>query len=125
VRVQHQGGDKAAEVEVFYVRGGVTHRVRGRGCVLACWNSVIPYLCPELPAAQRAALARAQMSEFGSVVSFDLRAGAEAGRRFAEALRLFAITASLGSTESLVLPPQLIGSRDLTPEQAAERLRAL
>lgn len=74
---------------------------------------------PWLPTHPGAALARAQMSEFGSVVSFDLRAGAEAGRRFAEALRLFAITASLGSTESLVLPPQLIGSRDLTPEQVA------
>jgi cystathionine beta-lyase/cystathionine gamma-synthase len=63
------------------------------------------------------ALARAQMSEFGAVVSFDLRGGAEAGRRFAEALRLFALTASLGATESLVMPPQLLASRDLTEEQ--------
>ena len=39
------------------------------------------------------ALARAQMQEFGSVVTFDLRGGSEAGRRFAEALRLFAMTA--------------------------------
>jgi cystathionine beta-lyase/cystathionine gamma-synthase len=63
------------------------------------------------------ALARAQMQEFGSVVTFDLRGGAEAGRRFAEALQLFAMTASLGSTESLVMPPQLLASRDLNPEQ--------
>jgi cystathionine beta-lyase/cystathionine gamma-synthase len=65
-------------------------------------------------------LARAQMTEFGAVVTFDLRAGAEFGRRFTEALKLFAITASLGATESLVIPPQMIGSRDLTPEQQSQ-----
>jgi cystathionine beta-lyase/cystathionine gamma-synthase len=58
------------------------------------------------------ALARAQMSEFGAVVSFDLRDGAEAGRHFAENLKLFSMAASLGATESLVMPPQLLGSRD-------------
>ena len=31
----------------------------------------------------------------------------------------FSITASLGSTESLVVPPQMMSSRDLTAEQAA------
>lgn len=62
-------------------------------------------------------LARSQMREFGAIVSFDLRAGAEAGRRFAEALRLFALAASLGATESLVMPPQMLGSRDLSDEQ--------
>ena len=72
---------------------------------------------PGLPSHPSHALARAQMEEFGCVVSFDLRGGAEAGRRFTEALQLFAITASLGSTESLIIPPQLMGSRDLTPEQ--------
>jgi O-acetylhomoserine (thiol)-lyase len=50
-------------------------------------------------------------------VSFDLRGGLEAGRRFAEALRLFAVTASLGSTDSLVLPPQMLRSRDLNEDE--------
>jgi cystathionine beta-lyase/cystathionine gamma-synthase len=63
------------------------------------------------------ALAREQMTDFGAVISFDLRAGAEAGRRFSEALQLFAMAASLGATESLVIPPQMMGARDLTPEQ--------
>ncbi len=62
-------------------------------------------------------LARRQMSEFGSVLSFELRCGAEAGGRFAEALQLFAMAASLGATDSLVLPPQMIGARDLNAEQ--------
>lgn len=63
------------------------------------------------------ALARAQMSDFGSVVTFDLRAGAEAGRQFAEALELFAMAASFGATDSLVLPSQLLVGRDLDAEQ--------
>lgn len=74
---------------------------------------------PGLPTHPQAALARRQMREFGSIVTFDMRAGAEAGRRFAEALEFFAVAASLGSTESLVLPPQMIRARDFTPEQAA------
>ncbi len=57
------------------------------------------------------------MSEFGAVVSFDLRTGAQGARRFAEALQLFAMAASLGATDSLVMPPQLLGSRDLNDEQ--------
>jgi cystathionine beta-lyase/cystathionine gamma-synthase len=72
---------------------------------------------PGLPSDPGHALARAQMTEFGAVVSLTLRGGADAGRRFAENLRLFAIAASLGSTESLVLPPQMLRSRDLNEEQ--------
>jgi spermidine dehydrogenase len=43
-------------VEVSYVNGGGTYKVRARNCVMACWNMMIPYLCPELPDAQKAAL---------------------------------------------------------------------
>jgi spermidine dehydrogenase len=42
--------------EVIYVKGGGAYRVRARHCVLACWNMMIPHLCPELPPAQKAAL---------------------------------------------------------------------
>jgi cystathionine beta-lyase/cystathionine gamma-synthase len=73
---------------------------------------------PGLPGHPQAALARKQMRDAGTVVSFDLREGSEAARRFSEKLELFALTASLGSTESLVMAPQLIGTRDFTPEQA-------
>lgn len=63
------------------------------------------------------ALAAAQMKDFGSIVTFDIRGGAEAGRRFADTVQLFAKAASLGSTESLVMAPQMLRPRDLTPEQ--------
>jgi len=47
---------RAREVQVRYVREGQVYGVRARGCVLACWNMMIPYLVPELPEAQKAAL---------------------------------------------------------------------
>lgn len=41
---------------VTYVRGGRAWRVRAGGCVLACQNTMIPFLCPDLPREQKAAL---------------------------------------------------------------------
>lgn len=78
---------------------------------------------PGLDTHPQHALARAQAQDFGSIVAFDLRGGSEAGRRFADALELFGLAGSLGSTESLVMAPQMLRSRDLTPEQA--RLAAI
>jgi cystathionine beta-lyase/cystathionine gamma-synthase len=72
---------------------------------------------PGLASHPKAALARTQMREFGTVICFDLVAGFEAGRRFAEALRFFARTPSFGSTESLVVAPQLMQPKDFTAEQ--------
>jgi spermidine dehydrogenase len=43
-------------VSVAYVRGGKLKRANGHHCVLACYNAMVPYLCPELPAAQKKAL---------------------------------------------------------------------
>ncbi len=58
VRVQHSGPpDSAREVEVAYMRGGKLQTVRANACVLACYNGMIPYLCPELPQKQKTALA--------------------------------------------------------------------
>jgi cystathionine beta-lyase/cystathionine gamma-synthase len=74
---------------------------------------------PGLARHPRHALAARQMQHFGTVVSFDLRAGAAAGDRFADALKLFAIAASMGSPESLIIPPGLMGPHDLPPQLAA------
>lgn len=62
------------------------------------------------------ALARAQQADFGSIVTLDLAGTPEHSRRFADALKLFSIAASLGSTESLIVAPQLQQPRDLTEE---------
>lgn len=59
VRAQNVGGDSndPGQVDVTYVRDGQAHVVRGGACVLACWNMVIPYLCPEMADKQKEALA--------------------------------------------------------------------
>lgn len=74
---------------------------------------------PGLSGHPRHALAREQMREFGSIVTFDLAGGTDAVRTFADALEFFAITPSLGSVESLMLPPQLLRARGLDAGQAA------
>jgi spermidine dehydrogenase len=57
VRVRHTGPEGAGrQVEVAYLQNGALRTVSGRAVVLACWHTVIPSICPELPAAQRAAL---------------------------------------------------------------------
>ena len=74
---------------------------------------------PGLPDHPRHALARAQMSEFGSIVTFDLARGGEAVKPFIDALEFFAVTPSLGSVESLAMPPQLLKVRGLNAEMQA------
>jgi cystathionine beta-lyase/cystathionine gamma-synthase len=74
---------------------------------------------PGLADHPRHALARAQMREFGSIVSFDLARGADAVQPFVDALEFFAVTPSLGSVESLVMPPQLLKVRGLPAELQA------
>jgi len=58
LHVRHDGDPATAkEVVVSYSRGGKLFDVRGKACVMACWNMFIPYLVPELPAQQKEALA--------------------------------------------------------------------
>jgi cystathionine beta-lyase/cystathionine gamma-synthase len=71
---------------------------------------------PGLPTHPQHALATQQMQDFGTIVSFDLQGGAAAARRFADAVQLFALTASLGSTESLLVTPQMMAGRELNAE---------
>jgi spermidine dehydrogenase len=61
VKVKHIGDPSTAkEVEITYVQGGLggkARKVRGANCILACYNMIIPYLCPEMSDKQKAALA--------------------------------------------------------------------
>ncbi|MFQ5548575.1 MAG: NAD(P)-binding protein [Woeseia sp.] len=47
VDVRHTSDGEA--VDVTYVRSGQAHRVRGRHVILACYNNIIPHICPEVP----------------------------------------------------------------------------
>ena len=61
VHVQHGGGGEAAgdaakSVEIAYMRGKRLQSVQAKHCVLACYNGMIPYICPTLPQKQKEAL---------------------------------------------------------------------
>jgi spermidine dehydrogenase len=57
VLARHRGPvSSAKDVDVEYLRAGKLYRVRGKHVVLACWNMMIPYLAPDLPAEQKEAL---------------------------------------------------------------------
>lgn len=55
VNVANVDTDEA--VHITYVRKGKTYTVQAAKCVLACYNSAIPYICPSLPEKQKAGLA--------------------------------------------------------------------
>ncbi|HEY7516344.1 MAG TPA: NAD(P)-binding protein, partial [Vicinamibacteria bacterium] len=60
LRVKHPETPAASrEVELTYAREGRLRSVRSKACILACWHTVIPHICPELPETQREALAYA------------------------------------------------------------------
>ena len=58
IRIQNEGSpEHAKSVKVAYVHGGKLKAVRGRNCILACYNALIPSLVPEIPQHQKEALA--------------------------------------------------------------------
>jgi len=42
--------------ELTYMHEGKAHKVRGKQAILACWHMIIPYICPDLPEKQKAAM---------------------------------------------------------------------
>jgi len=56
VNARQDRAGAASGVSVAYVRDGKLKRVKAKHCVLACYNAMVPYLCPELPEAQKKAL---------------------------------------------------------------------
>jgi cystathionine beta-lyase/cystathionine gamma-synthase len=71
---------------------------------------------PGLSSHPQHALAQRQMHDFGAMVSIDLKQGVSP-TAFANALKLFVMAASVGSTESLVQPGQLLKPRGLNAQE--------
>jgi cystathionine beta-lyase/cystathionine gamma-synthase len=126
------GGTLDPHAAFLILRGLKTYFVRYRAqCAtalriaqrLAGHPAVARVHYPGLTTHPQHALAAQQMQDFGTIVSFDLRGGASAARRFADTLELFALTASLGSTESLVVTAQMMGGRELDAD--LQRLSAV
>ena len=57
VKVEHTPSEKA--VDVTYIKDGSPYRVRGAHVIMACYNNIIPDICPEVPDAQKEAIAYA------------------------------------------------------------------
>jgi cystathionine gamma-synthase len=112
---QNAAGAVPSPFDCFLVmRGMRTLAVRmERACanalVLALWLSERPEVerlhypgMPDHPAAQ---LVERQMRLPGAMLSFEIRGGEDAARRFAGATRLFTLAESLGAVESLIEVP--------------------
>jgi len=57
VKVKHTPSEKA--VDVTYIKHGKPYRVRAEHVIMACYNNIIPDICPEVPDAQKEAIAYA------------------------------------------------------------------
>ncbi len=70
-----------SHVDVTYIRNGKPERVRGKHVVMACYNSIIPHIVPEVSADQREAIEYAQKTPlvYISVAIHNWRAMAELG----------------------------------------------
>jgi spermidine dehydrogenase len=59
VDVRHLGdAQEARNVQITYVRDGEARSVRAGGAILACYHSIIPHMCEELPEAQKLAFSQ-------------------------------------------------------------------
>jgi O-acetylhomoserine (thiol)-lyase len=73
---------------------------------------------PGLPAHPAHALAQKYLRHgYGAIIGFGIRGGAEAGKRFIDAVTLFSHLANIGDAKSLVIHPASTTHQQLTPEE--------
>ncbi len=92
--------------------------------VLAKWLEQQPAVkrvyFPGLESHPQYPLAKQQQSDFGGLLSFELKGGKEAGWKLIDATRMVSITANLGDTKTTITHPATTTHGRLTPEQRAE-----
>ena len=62
--VRAQNTPDGKYVDVAYVNGGKAYRVRAKHAVMACYNQIIPHLCPEAGQAQTEAIGQSTKIPF-------------------------------------------------------------
>jgi methionine-gamma-lyase len=72
---------------------------------------------PGLPSHPQCAVHRAQADGPGSLISFELRGGVEAGERLMDSLKLMTLAVSLGGVETLIQHPPSMTHAGMTREQ--------
>jgi cystathionine gamma-synthase len=83
---------------------------------LTTQGAVARVFYPGLPQHVGHAVARRQQRGFGAMVTFELKGGADAARRFVEGLRCFSLAESLGGVESLIAHPASMTHAAMEPE---------
>ncbi|MBX5482305.1 MAG: cystathionine gamma-synthase [Myxococcaceae bacterium] len=76
---------------------------------------------PGLPTHPQHALAKKQMKGFGGMMTFEIKGGLEAARRFLKAVRIFACAESLGGVESLIEHPAIMTHASV-PKETRQKL---
>ncbi len=76
---------------------------------------------PGLTSHPQHALAKKQMKGFGGMMTFDLKGGLEAARKFLKAVKIFACAESLGGVESLIEHPAIMTHASI-PKENREKL---
>lgn len=72
---------------------------------------------PGLESHPQHALAKKQMHGFGGMITFFVKGGLEASRKFLESVQVFALAESLGGVESLIEHPAIMTHASVPPEQ--------
>ena len=120
------GGVLDAHSAFLLIRGLKTLPLRVRrqnetALVVARWleqqQRVRQVFYPGLPSHPDHAQATKQMSGFGGVVSFRLRADARGTSRFVDACKLATMAPSLGAAETLIEQPALMSYFELTTQE--------
>jgi len=91
---------------------------------LAQWLEQQPQVAkvyyPGLESHPQHELAKSQQSDFGGLLSFELKGGKEAGWALIDATQICSITANLGDTKTTITHPATTTHGRLTPEQREE-----
>ena len=66
------------------------------------------------------AIAKKQMKRGGGLITFDLKGGSEAGKKFMNALEMLTVTSNLGDSRTIASHPASTTHSKLTPEEKAD-----
>ena len=78
-------------------------------------------LYPGLPSHPQHAVAKAQMSGFSGMITFELTGGTEAGKQLMNNVKLCGLAESLGSVETMITHPASMTHADVPPEDRQRR----
>ena len=78
-------------------------------------------LYPGLPSHPQHLIAKEQMSGFSGMIAFELKDGAEAGKRLMNHVKLCRLAESLGSVETMITHPATMTHADVPPDDRRRR----